>query len=207
MGHLTLRRLLKCLAPFLIVAQLGCAGTKVEVVPAPAAPPLSEHDRQACAAFAQRRADEVGAVEQASLSFHVPGGVGAVIFYAFYTESHAREANELARKNVYAAEEETCLRPMKLTATLGPDHPDVAVALRDLANEYAYHEDYRAAQPLYPRALAIQERAFGPKSDDVATTLEWYGRLLRAMHRDEEAAAIEVRAQAIRVELERQPAP
>ena len=206
MRHVPSRRLLKWSAALLTVAQVGCAAKEVHVATTPPAPAVSEQDRQTCATFAQRRADEVGSVEHASLDgFHQ--GLTAGILYAFYSESHARQANELARKNVYADSEERCLKPVNLASTLGPDHPDVAVALRDLANEYAYHEDYRAAQPLYPRALAIQERSFGPVSDDVATTLEWYGRLLRAMHRDEEAASIEARAQSIRAELERRSAP
>ena len=204
MGHAASRRLLKYLAVPLIVAHVGCAAKEVHVAPPPPGPEIGEQDRQMCTAYALRRADEVGAVEEASLDgFHQ--GLTAGIVYAFYSASHAQKANELARKNVYAAVEERCLRPVILAAILGPDHPDVAVALRDLANEYTYHEDYRAAQALYPRALAIQERAFGPGSDDVATTLEWYGRLLRVMHRDEEAVYVEARARTIRVELERPP--
>lgn len=221
MGHLTARRLLKCLAVPLLVAQVGCAARKVEVAPAAPAPSVREEDHEACAAFARRQAKGVGPVDsvagQTAKGFGygllfglMTSGVGAFVgapIGAIVAGARATHANDEARKYVYSAAEEKCLKPVVLAATLGPEHPDVAVALRDLAIEYAYHEDYRAAQPLYPRALAIQERAFGPESGAVATTLEWYARLLRAMHRDEEATAVETRAQTIRAKAERGPDP
>jgi Tetratricopeptide repeat len=45
--------------------------------------------------------------------------------------------------------------------------------------------------------LAIQEKAFGPEHPDVATSLENYASLLRAVGRRDEAAPLETRAGAI----------
>ena len=45
---------------------------------------------------------------------------------------------------------------------LGPDHPDVALALNNLAELYRNQGRYAEAEPLYKRALAIEEKALGP---------------------------------------------
>ncbi len=54
-----------------------------------------------------------------------------------------------------------------------------------------------SSQSLYQRALTIRE-ALGAEHSDVAITLELYADLLRKTGRETEAAALEVRAQAIR---------
>ncbi|HSF29838.1 MAG TPA: FxSxx-COOH system tetratricopeptide repeat protein [Candidatus Tectomicrobia bacterium] len=64
----------------------------------------------------------------------------------------------------------------------GPDHPNVARSLYDLANLYRDRERYREAESLHQRALATQERGLGPDHPDVARTLHslaflyWYQR-------------------------------
>ncbi len=60
----------------------------------------------------------------------------------------------------------------------------------------------RAAEPLYARALAIREKAFGPDSRDEAATLEAYASLLRALGRPHYADAMWARAKAIRAREE-----
>ena len=45
---------------------------------------------------------------------------------------------------------------------LGPDHPDVATSLNNLAELYRAQGAYARAEPLYERALAIWEKALGP---------------------------------------------
>ena len=47
-------------------------------------------------------------------------------------------------------------------ALLGPEHPGLADALSNLAILHNQRGDYGRAQPLYERALAIYERAYGP---------------------------------------------
>ena len=52
---------------------------------------------------------------------------------------------------------------------LGPEHPDVANSLNNLAALYQAQGRYAEAEPLYKRALAISEKALGPEHPDVAT--------------------------------------
>ena len=54
---------------------------------------------------------------------------------------------------------------------LGPDHPDVAGSLNNLAVLYHDQGRYAEAEPLYKRSLAIEEKALGPDHPDVATSL------------------------------------
>ena len=54
---------------------------------------------------------------------------------------------------------------------LGPEHPDVATSLNNLAVLYHAQGQYAKAEPLYQRALAIREKALGPEHPDVATSL------------------------------------
>ena len=54
---------------------------------------------------------------------------------------------------------------------VGPDHPDTATSLNNLAELYRDHNRYAEAEPLYKRALAIREKHFGANNALVATTL------------------------------------
>jgi tetratricopeptide (TPR) repeat protein len=54
---------------------------------------------------------------------------------------------------------------------LGPDHPDVATALNNLASLYRSTGQYALAESLYRRALLIDERALGPGHVQVARDL------------------------------------
>lgn len=54
---------------------------------------------------------------------------------------------------------------------LGPEHPDVAPTLSNLAALYWTKGDYSLAEPLYMRALAIGEKTLGSEHVNVATTL------------------------------------
>ncbi len=62
--------------------------------------------------------------------------------------------------------------------------------------------NYADAEPFYQRALAIWEKALGPKHPHVATTLENYAALLRQTARADEAERMEARAEAIRAKSE-----
>jgi hypothetical protein len=213
----TTRRLLKCLAVSLIMAQVGCAARGVQVSPTPPAVPVAEADREACAAFAKRESKDVRVKSVSEESargfaqglligiFTMPiGGPGPILapVMALTGGVGAARANYSARKSAYGAAEGACLAPVILAGTLGPEHPDVAAALRDLAPRYAGHKDYVTAESLYQRALEIQERAFGPESVEVAATLAGYSELLRATHREEAAADLETRARVIRANAE-----
>ncbi|BDA42164.1 Centrosomal protein of 104 kDa [Coccomyxa sp. Obi] len=56
-------------------------------------------------------------------------------------------------------------------AILGPNRPEVAESLSNLAILYNTRGDYDRAQPLYERALRIYEAEYGPDSTEVAHTL------------------------------------
>ena len=58
---------------------------------------------------------------------------------------------------------------------LGPDHPDVARSLNNLAALYETQGRYADAEPLYKRSLAIREKALGPDHPDVASIAEQSG--------------------------------
>lgn len=45
---------------------------------------------------------------------------------------------------------------------LGPEHPDTATSLNNLAGLYHAMGAYDKAEPLYQRSLAIMEKALGP---------------------------------------------
>jgi hypothetical protein len=53
---------------------------------------------------------------------------------------------------------------------LGPDHPDTAISLNDLALLLRDQGDPAAARPLFERALTIGERVIGPDHPDTVAT-------------------------------------
>ncbi|HEY9869934.1 MAG TPA: tetratricopeptide repeat protein, partial [Candidatus Obscuribacterales bacterium] len=77
--------------------------------------------------------------------------------------------------------------------SLGADHVDVGTSLRYLADVYLMQKKFAQAEPLYVRAIEIFDRTGNPQ---LAEVLENYASLLKATHRDEEAAKIKARAEA-----------
>lgn len=78
-----------------------------------------------------------------------------------------------------------------------PLRPDDGVTLNNLALSLTYAEDYTAAEPLYRRALAIQEKALGPDDPRVATCLNNLALLLHKRGDYEGAEPLYRRALAI----------
>ena len=74
----------------------------------------------------------------------------------------------------------------------------MATSLNNLALLYYTQGKYAEAEPLYTRALEIDEKALGPDHPNVATTLENYAALLRETQRNAEATEMEARAKEIR---------
>ena len=72
---------------------------------------------------------------------------------------------------------------------LGPEHPDTATSLNNLAELYRATGAYAQAEPLYKRALAITEKALGPEHPDTATSLNNLALLYWAQARWSESAA------------------
>jgi tetratricopeptide (TPR) repeat protein len=63
---------------------------------------------------------------------------------------------------------------------------------------YQTQGQYAQAEPLYMRALAIDEKALGADHPDVARDLNNLAALYRAMNRDDAAETLEQRAARIR---------
>ena len=98
----------------------------------------------------------------------------------------------------YAEADKFFLAALKEAENLGPEHPNVATSLNNLAGLYDAQAKYTEAQPLLKRSLAIAEKALGPEHPKLATGLENYAKLLRKTNREAEAAKMEARTKAIR---------
>src|SRR5215470_10427362 len=136
MGHLTSRRLLKCLAVPLVVAQVGCAARAVQVPPASSMSSIAEEDRKRCADFAKREAKSVrtrsvadaageGIAQGLVLGFvFLNPGAGLLMGPALAISGALDQSlkNSRTRKLAYASAEVTCLKPVILAETLGPEH-------------------------------------------------------------------------------------
>src|SRR5690242_21521574 len=55
---------------------------------------------------------------------------------------------------------------------LGPEHPEVAFPLHNLANLYLEQGKYEQAEPLFLHALQIREQTLGPEHPKVADPLD-----------------------------------
>jgi hypothetical protein len=55
---------------------------------------------------------------------------------------------------------------------LGPDHPDLALLLGNLAEQYRLVGAYERSLPLHERALAIRERTYGSNHVNLAGRAE-----------------------------------
>jgi len=80
---------------------------------------------------------------------------------------------------------------------LGPEHPDTATSLNNLAGLYYAMGAYARAEPLYQRALAIAEKALGPEHPQTAISLNNLALLYDAMGAYARAEPLYQRALAI----------
>jgi tetratricopeptide (TPR) repeat protein len=62
---------------------------------------------------------------------------------------------------------------------LGPEHPDTATSLNNLALLLKSYGELTTARPLYERALAIREKVLGPEHLDTAVSLNNFAMLLQ----------------------------
>ncbi len=79
----------------------------------------------------------------------------------------------------------------------GPDHPEVATDLNNLAELLRATNRLAEAEPMYRRALSIDEQSYGPDHPNVATDLNNLAGLLRATNRLAEAEPMYRRVLAI----------
>src|SRR5690242_11278511 len=89
----------------------------------------------------------------------------------------------------------------------GPDHPETATSLNNLAELYRERNQFSQANPLYKRALAIREKSLGPNHALVATTLNGHAELYRAQRRYLDAEPLYERALTIREKVLRSNHP
>jgi tetratricopeptide (TPR) repeat protein len=82
--------------------------------------------------------------------------------------------------------------------TLGPEHPDTATSLNNLALLRQHQGDLAGVRPLFERALAIWEKALGPEHPETLTALNNLGCLLRDQGNSTEARPLFERALTIR---------
>ena len=80
---------------------------------------------------------------------------------------------------------------------LGPDHPDVATSLNNLAVLYEAQGRYTDAEPLYKRVTGNTEKALGPDHPDVAVALNNLAVLYRDQGRYADAEPLYKRSLAI----------
>ena len=76
----------------------------------------------------------------------------------------------------------------------GPDHPDVAMGLNNVALLLKRTNRLKEAEPLYRRALAIDEKSYGPDHPNVATRLNNLASLIYSTSRMGEADPLMKRA-------------
>ena len=103
-----------------------------------------------------------------------------------YEAGKYAEAVPLAQRAVELAEKQ-----------FGPEHPEVATSLNNIAVLYRAQGRYAEAEPLYQRALAVNEKALGPDHPNVDESLRNLWLLYRAQGRHAEAEPLLKRRMAI----------
>ena len=108
------------------------------------------------------------------------GGCGSRL-----AETLDEQVVRLLHEGKYAEAEPLALQAIEVSLKKnGPDHPDTATSLNNLAELYRTQAKYDLAEPLHKRALAICEKALGP--DHPNTIL--FRENLAQMKADREAA-------------------
>ncbi len=79
----------------------------------------------------------------------------------------------------------------------GPDHPNVALSLSNLAELYEAQKEYTKAEQLYKRSLEILEKAFGQDNQFLVPTLLNMASLYNNIGRKDEADRLMERANNI----------
>jgi len=105
-----------------------------------------------------------------------------------YTQHRHKEAIALARQALDLAEK-----------TFGPEHPNVAESLDNLATYLHTQGEDKEAEVLYQRALSIVEKNFGPESEYLAIFLNYLADFYNDIGRTEKATGLQKRAQEIRL--------
>ena len=114
-------------------------------------------------------------------------------------ETLNNEVMSLYKRGLYDSAVEVSTKALRVAEqAVGPDHPDVASILNNLAEMYCAQGQYTLAEPLYKRALAIEENALGPDHPAVARNLNNFAELRSAQGEYRKAGPLHKRALAIR---------
>jgi tetratricopeptide (TPR) repeat protein len=113
-------------------------------------------------------------------------------------EELIRQANALKAKGAYGEAAGLWEQILAIVEQLlGPEHPDTATSLNNLALLYRKQGRYGEAEPLYKRSLAIREKVLGPEHPDTATSLNNLAGLYEAQGRYGDAEPLYKRSLAI----------
>jgi len=82
----------------------------------------------------------------------------------------------------------------------GPDHPNVALSLGNLAELYEAQSEYAEAEQLYKRSLVILEKEFGQDNPFLVPTLLNMASLYNNIGREDEAHRMMERANKIQAQ-------
>ena len=94
-------------------------------------------------------------------------------------------------------------RALEITEkALGPEHPKVAVCLKNLAIFFHKQRKYLKAIPYYERAIEVMEKTIGENSLELVSLLEDYASLLNSMKKNKDALRIDNHAKSIRSKIE-----
>ncbi len=100
----------------------------------------------------------------------------------YYTQGKYEQAEPLYQRALAIREQQ-----------VGPQHPDTASSLNNLAGLYANQGKYEQAEPLLKRALSICKRQLGVRHPNTVRMRGTYASLLRTMGRDADAASLEAK--------------
>jgi Flp pilus assembly protein TadD len=92
-------------------------------------------------------------------------GLGVRLYYVRFVRHSFAKAEPLYQRALALREQ-----------ALGPNHPEVAQSLNNLAIIYSAQGRKAKAEPLLQRALAIWEQALGPQHPQVAIVRKNYAR-------------------------------
>ncbi|MEZ4315727.1 MAG: serine/threonine-protein kinase, partial [Polyangiaceae bacterium] len=173
-------------------------------------------DRSAAISAAEGRDDELSVVAWADLLFIVADRQRrfdeASVLLSLGQTAVARTEDARARAKWFSAQGIAFLamgrfadakaaheRALALReSAAGPDHPETAVSLHNLATALCAMGDCRAARPLFERAVTLSEKTIGPEHPGTAMTLSNLGNVLRRIGEHEAALSAHKRALAIK---------
>lgn len=108
-------------------------------------------------------------------------------------------ARSMRRGKKYVEAEPHMFRILDIkTKKLGSTHKGVGNALLDIAVNYERQGKYEQAESYCSKALAIKEKQFAKDSSNNVHYLEQYAGILRKLNRNDQAQAVENRAQSLK---------